>query len=210
IERGFEVNGISTDVVNVFRNLKAGNETVVLDSYSTMSMSIMNNYPVEVSLVPTNLENWDQRLKLSLPAHSERSEIILKLEDFEGIDRLPTLDIQTVVFSYLNMSGTPENFQFTAGNIAFGNQIVLSTDVLSNQLMGLKLYPNPVRNRLYLKVKDTGGLFKITNMNGQNMLTKTIDTMDLENGIPISLKNGLYIVVYEGRDGNHQQLLQVE
>lgn len=142
IERGIEVNGKSSDVVNVFRNLKAGEQTLTISEFTTLTLAIQNDHPIEIVLVEEGLVEWDDRLKYTLSTNSSKVNKTIKLTDFSGISLEEELNIKSIVFSYINSSQTRESFSFKVSNLAFGNELILGTAGEAGR--SLAIYPNPI------------------------------------------------------------------
>lgn len=195
VERGFEVQGMSSDVVNVFRNLRAGEQTQDISAFSTISLAIQNDHPVEIILVEEGLVEWNNRLRYTLSTNSSRKVKTIKLSDFEGTRLEDGLTIKSIVFSYINQSQERESFSFKVSNLTFGNEVVLGApeDVNSN----LAIYPNPISNfgnvsftssshgDYELSIYDLNGrqLRKSTGKTSTGLQTIKVPKYDIEPGI---------------------------
>lgn len=209
VERSFEITGTSNDVVNVFRNIKTGEKSLSLDTYSTISFDIKNDQPIEVTLVEKGLSNWGNRLKLQLPINTNKKTAVLKLTDFIGIQENEKLNVQTIVFSYINQSGVNESFEFSVDRIQFGNAIILSNEESVYDEIGFVLYPNPAAN--YVKIKSNyAGLVKIVDMTGHVLIEVKTSNSDDEIEIPLELNIGLYAVILISSERTFTKLMQVK
>jgi len=86
------------------------------------------------------------------------------------------------------------------------NELILETPTIQKEV--IKIYPNPVKNKLHLTIeKDM--IYQIYTVNGtqlmQGKLTKEYPILDLEN-----LTTGLYFIQLINDDGNHQQFKVVK
>lgn len=143
VERNFEIKGESSDVVNVFRNLMAGNKVLDISGYQSLSFEFSSNRPLEVVLVPADLEDWSARPKQMIAStRGEFQSISLRLADFFGGEEHQ--EIQSIVFSYINQSGSRESFNYSVKNLAFTNSSVLNSEVDESITDGMSIYPNPV------------------------------------------------------------------
>lgn len=198
VERGFSLEGSSSDVINVFRNLKAGNAALDISSYTTLSFEIQNSHPIEVSLVPESLTNWEDRLTSTIPAHEISEMVSLRIEDFVNRNDYEDLKIKTIVFSYQNQSGTLENIQINAQSTAFGDaQLTLATE---DELdLNTRVYPNPATDYInasfYLENLDKYTI-SLINLNGK--VVRKIEgqasgevTVELQRS---TLNNGIYLL----------------
>lgn len=209
VERGFELSGTSSDVVNVFRNLQAGEKSLPIGAFTTLSFDIKNNMPIELILVEKGLANWEDRLRLEIPAHINSDRVVINLAEFFDAQRSEELDIQTIVFSYINQSGSSEQFEINVHNVILGNEQILATEqfVLNTQF---SVFPNPATNLIHINVKSESGTLSLMDLNGRIVMEKSITTIDLQNGIQLSTYPGLYIITYADDKGNLTQLLNIE
>lgn len=157
VERGFQINGISSDVVNVFRNLKAGEKTLSIDDYTLLSFDMQNDHPVEISLIENNLTDWNNRLRYTIPVNREKTKNIIWFKDFEMKENQEDIKIRTIVFSYLNNSGEAEPFSFGAKNLAFGREALVTSLTERFEQPKLSVYPNPVRDQATIAFNSSSG-----------------------------------------------------
>jgi hypothetical protein len=209
VERGFEVSGTSSDVVNVFRNLKAGESSLSVTSFSTLSFDIQNNHPIELIVVVKGLLDWNDRLSIKIPIHTEIQNVIISLDDLnDGQNR--DLDIQTIVFSYINHSGVTEDVHFKVENAIFGNETILSDNRLVAHPTNFVVYPNPATTLLRINAASDKGILNIIDVNGRVIMNHTVTPAELDSGIPLNVLPGLYNVVYTDDKGSYTQLLLIE
>lgn len=209
IERNFTLSAQSSDVINIFRNVKAGEKTLNILAYSSISFDIQNNTPIEVVLVEKGLDAWEDRLKVTIPVHETISNVVLDMRKFdvEGVE-----EIQTIVFSYLNNSGEAEKVEFSVSNLTFGNQTVLGTQTELIEAINFSVYPNPTTDYIKVNSSDltTNGALTIVDLSGKVVLTKEIKATDLNTKIDLLLSTGMYQVVFKTSNSLSSQLLKVE
>ncbi len=209
VERGFEVNGNSTDVMNVFKNLRAGENSLTINEFSTISFDIKNNRPLELILVEKGLKNWEDRLRVQLPIHASLSNVIVNFSDFFDGSLPEQIEIQTIVFSYLNKSGKDEYFDFKAHNIILGNERVLSLGESKSKSPDLVIYPNPATTNIKIKGALENSKVSLINMFGTVVFEREITRIELEQGITIDVEPGLYVIQYNNTNGSSTSLLRV-
>ncbi|MFK7951229.1 MAG: T9SS type A sorting domain-containing protein, partial [Ekhidna sp.] len=209
IERDFTLSAKSSDVINVFRNVKAGEKTLNISSYSTIRFDIQNNTPIEIVLVEKGLDNWEDRLKVTIPVHEEMNTVALDLQKF-NIENVE--EIQTIVFSYLNQSGTEDHVKLSVSNLSFGNETILGAQNELSEAISFSVYPNPTIDYIKVNSSDltTNGALTIVDLSGKVVLTKEIKATDLNTRICISLPSGIYQIVLETNAGLASQLLKVK
>lgn len=209
VERGFEIRGTSSDVVNIFRNLQAGEKSMSIAPFSTLSFDIQNNHPIELIVVEKGLSDWNDRLRIEIPIHSEMDKVIIRLSDLYDDQNLVELDIQTIVFSYINQSGGSEYFDINVHNVTLGNEQILAAErfTLNAQFIA---YPNPATNLIHINVVSEKGVLNIIDLNGRTIMSRTVRSSDLQNGIPLSIIPGLYSIIYTDEKESYTQLLSIE
>lgn len=198
VERGFQVEGTSRDVVNVFRNIKAGEQTLNISEFSTLSLSVQNDHPIEIVLVEEGLVEWSSRLKYTLAANSSETTKTIKISDFSGNRLGAELNIKSIVFSYINQSQKSESFSFNVLNITFGNEVVLGAP--SEMSDTLAIYPNPVSDVGSVSfTADTNADYELTihDLNGRQIRKKIgktkigFQTVAVTKG---SIEPGIYLI----------------
>lgn len=201
VERDFSISGTSSDVVNVFRNLKAGERSLECSEFSTISFDIENDRPLEIVLVEKGLVEWDNRLKYIIPVHTEKSTVILRLEDFIGTRITENLELKSIVFSFISQVENKESFKFSASKIKFGNERILSVNSENQNLVnaGLTVYPNPVKDRLNVVFEsEINGNYQLSiqDLTGKIVVSEKRKAYIGEQkiGLDLTLKDGFYVV----------------
>lgn len=209
IERNFTLSAESRDVINVFRNIKAGEKALNINAYSTLSFEIQNNTPIEVVLVEKGLNDWEERLKVTIPIHKKASNVVLDLKKF-NLEIME--EVQTIVFSYLNTSGGKDQVEFSVSNLTFGNQTALGSQNDLSEAVSLSIYPNPTTDYIKVNSSDltTNGKLTIVDLSGKVVLTREVKATDLNTKIDLSLSTGMYQAIFETKKGLSNQLLKVK
>jgi len=208
IERGFELQASSSDVVNVFRNVRGGERTLDVSDFSSISFWLDANVPLEVVLVEKSLESWEDRIRTTVQTTSGYEKQILKLENFEGYDPNKSHDLQSIVFSYLNQSGADEEVMVTLNNMVFGNEkVILGAESLEDK-MDYTVFPNPASDLLYAHINsETHQSFRLLLLDLGGKVIEKLDgnlqvgTNELELKLRTS-QRGMHFLRLELEDGS--------
>ncbi|MFA0963381.1 DUF4114 domain-containing protein [Roseivirga sp. BDSF3-8] len=194
IERGFELRGRSTDVINVFRNLKAGHSVVNIEDYRSLRFDIRASHPVQVSLVSPDLKDWQSRFVKTVEASANRVTVVLDLASFQqadgGSDGLPKV-LQSMVFSHVHSEGQSEEVEMEVSGIAFSSEPAraggLEDGIWSDEP---GIYPNPAADRVTIQLpgERTGeGTITILDMGG-NVVKEFEYGRDMEDEVSLDLE----------------------
>ncbi len=216
VERGFEIEGESTDVLNVFRNLRAGNSFLDPQGYLSLQFDIRSNTPIEVSIIEKELVQWENRLRTTIPVHKDGFQtVLLDLNGFMRGDGTSGQigEVQSVVFSYLNQTGDTEKVSFAVKDVIFGRRNVvtaLETDLAKNT--GFLMYPNPARSNITLSLPESAQISRISivNLQGSMVLDKAFNgSVGNIVKMDLALKSGFYNVLVQSDQGVHTSSLVV-
>ncbi|MEM6358691.1 MAG: DUF4114 domain-containing protein [Bacteroidota bacterium] len=212
VERNFEVAGESNDVVNVFRNILAGNRTLDISAYTSLSFEMKSATDIEISLIEEGLVDWNDRLTAVVSVTEDYQEQIVPLINFrrngEGISEIGK--VRAIVFSYVNKSGNREAFSFGARNTTFGRkELVTAVEADDLQNVPFKLYPNPAMDQLKLVIEqERVDKLELYNTRGQKVLERL--NLLTQEGIRLDVGPGLYKVIVHAAGGRQQASLLVE
>ncbi|WP_459211902.1 DUF4114 domain-containing protein [Aquimarina rhabdastrellae] len=200
IERGIEVIGEVKGTFNVFRNILAGDLTLDASEYEAITFDIKNTRPVEVILVTENLEDWNNRLRYTLPAYEETERRTILFEEFLNANNVAEeiQNIRSVVFSIQGDYSTFNSFELEVNNVTFDVQETLSvteeTVIVKEQVYN---YPNPFRGKTTIKLPNSSRYVTLTvvDMLGRRIYHKELKTK--EDGQQVTFINdnlarGLY------------------
>ena len=200
IERGIEVIGEVKGTFNVFRNILAGDLTLDASEYEAITFDIKNTRPVEVILVTENLEDWNNRLRYTLPAYEETERRTILFEEFLNANNVAEeiQNIRSVVFSIQGDYSTFNSFELEVNNVTFDVQETLSvteeTVIVKEQVYN---YPNPFNGKTTIKLPNTSRyvILTIVDMLGRRIYHKELKTK--EDGQQVTFINdnlarGLY------------------
>lgn len=215
VERDFELEGTSADVINVFRNLKAGHNYLDLSEYSSLQLGIENNVPLEISIVEKDLASWENRLRMTLAVHdNELQDVVLDLERFTRGDGSTGQigEVQSLVFSYLNQSGYRENVNVSVKNVTFGRQnVVTALEPGLAAANTLSMYPNPAAGHVMvnLPMEDTSHSLTLVNLQGGVVLNQVINKKGGVIKVDLTVKRGYYNLMIRGEKGVYSSALVV-
>jgi len=153
IERHISGTGEIKGTCNIFRNILPGELIFDTDNYEDIHFYILNNNPIEVILVPENLENWNNRLRYTIPENSEETLYSLAFSKFRNAEGIhEEIDgLKSVVFSLKGNYTTYEQFNISIQKLAFGLKPVIGAEKeISNSFN----YPNPFSNITTLVVPE--------------------------------------------------------
>ena len=214
VERNFSVTGESEDVINVFRNLKAGNKALDVSEYVTLGFDLQSDVAIEISLIEDNLKDWDNRLTYQLPSTgSSRQRRAIALSDFtrQGESNQQISPIQSIVFAYIHKSGARREVNYSASHIFFGSESVVTSNIpIMDNLPSVKVYPNPNAGMLNVKVEGEQRLHKIEvyNLAGKQVYHK--ESYGQEEQLQLDLAPGLYNVFIHSNRMVHQSKIVIK
>ncbi len=202
IERNATVTGSVYGTVNLFRNILPGELTFDTSGYSSIRFTIKNTLPVEVVLVTQGLSNWNNRLRISLPAHETETEITIPLTDFVNTfgEAYNQENVKDIVFSTSGNYNSYQPFSISVSNVTFGNASTLA--ITPNEPLSfnpLYNYPNPCHNSttLVLPTQSNFVFIRIIDQMGRvvDYGKKEVDQLNYEVSINTeSLTNGIYFL----------------
>ncbi len=208
IERSPLVKGEIKQTLNLFRHLQAGDQTLNISEYSTVSFKVSNSLPMEVILITDQEISWEDRLRVYLPAHSSTENINLALSDFlnsEG-ESVHMEQLQSIVFSIQGDYNTFQPFEVAISDLYFGNETLSVNYAEEEHLENLVNYPNPfqIRTTILLPERAPVVQLKVIDMLGRIVDRKEITT-DGKKEItyrPNNLSPGIYSYMINSNDKN--------
>jgi hypothetical protein len=121
IERISSVTGEVKGVVNLFRNIIAGNLAFDATRYGVLELNILNNLPIEVILVTEDLKDWNNRLRLKIDPNETEKQLELAFKNFKnGSGNSEKINkIVGVVFSVVGDFNQFKSFSLATSKLAF-------------------------------------------------------------------------------------------
>ncbi len=201
IERNVAVTGEVYGTVNLFRNILPGELTFDASNYSSISLKLKNSLPVELVLVTEGLSNWNDRLRILLPAHENETEITIPLSEF--VDATGASynqeNIKDFVFSTSGNYSSYQPFTLSVSNLILGNATNLSltpTEPLS--FKPLYIYPNPCHDSttLVLPTKSSSVFIRIIDQMGRVVAFGKEEVNQLNYEVSINTENLTYGIYF--------------
>lgn len=200
IERQPTVSGMVTGNVNLFRHLLPGDQTLNVSDFEAIEFSMTSDHPVEVILMPEQLEDWNNRLRYTIPASSETEFYNISFTDFVDANGQSgdIQNIKTIVFSVLGDYVASVPFNLAISEVAFGETQSLGINEFENNETTLSAYPNPMTSQTTLEFtvsKSKTVQLVIYNQLGKQVYNASHDTLSGKNSITIqrgNLSKGLY------------------
>ncbi|KUJ59443.1 hypothetical protein AR687_23170 [Flavobacteriaceae bacterium CRH] len=203
IERNTTVKGETYGTMNIFRNILPGELAFDASSYSTVGFYIHNTLDVEVVLLTENTTDWQNRLRLKIPANSSPTNVNIHFDDFVNTlgQKYNNEKIKGLVFSVQGNYQSFQPFEISVSNVVFKTVNTLNAPSFENVLVKkMYNYPNPctaVTTLVLPKVTESANV-KIVDMNGRIIKDKTYDSISYNNEIEVALDNinlGIYFFI---------------
>ncbi|WP_237275408.1 DUF4114 domain-containing protein [Tenacibaculum ovolyticum] len=200
IEREPTVSGEVKGTINLFRHVLGGDQTLDVSDYESIQFKIQNTKQVEVILVQDGITDWDNRLRITIPANDNEKLYTISFNDFLDKNGSPgeITDIKTIVFSLQGDYATYVPFTIAVNDVAFGlkaNQF--DEDLVEkNKILAI---PNPINSsgNIYFTADQNEEVkLNIYNYLGQLVYKTNYSTEIGSNLIPVSRENltsGMYI-----------------
>lgn len=199
IERNVTVSGEVYGTANIFRNILPGELTFDATNYAAVSFSIQNSLPVEVILVTENTTDWNNRLRIQLPANATNADVTIAFSDFTNAlgQTFANEKIKGFVFSTIGNYTSFQPFNIAVSNLKLGNNTALSNQNFEN-LVSNKMYnyPNPCQNNTTIvlpKITESAEV-KIVDVFGKVIQNKKYSVNSNSINIDVNeLSKGIYI-----------------
>jgi hypothetical protein len=193
IERNPTVKGQVKGIVNLFRNAKAGNKPQDISRFTHLTFHIQCSHPVEVILVDTSLQAWEDRARFSITNTPQTRTFSIPLKSFKnGTGKEAVLKaLKTLVFSVKGNDRQFSNFTLSVSNVQFNN----AKEVVSKPAAEAIAFPNPFSRftTLSFPVQTQAGYLVITDLSGRQVTNKQIQTYNGEYSFDaMGLKKGMY------------------
>ena len=203
IERNAKVEGTVYGTMNLFRNILPGELALDAINFSTVGFQIQNTLNVEVILVTENMTDWNDRLRIQIPANASAQEISIALSDFKNSNgqTYNGEKIKGFVFSTIGNYVSFQPFAIEISNLKLSNSKTLNT--VNNEIAVVNKmynYPNPCTAATTLvlpKTTETANV-KIIDLNGRIISDKNYNASASNKEIAIGLENtnkGIYLLM---------------
>ncbi len=214
IERNAKVAGTVLGTMNLFRNILPGELALDATNFSTVGFNIQNSLNVEVVLITETMGDWNDRLRVQLPANATAQEISMALTDFKNSNGQSYAGekIKGFVFSTIGNYVSFQPFAIEISNLKLTNAKTLSIVKNTPATTSSKMYnyPNPctAATTVFLpKTTDTANV-KIVDLTGRTVADKTYNDIAASNEIAVGLENinrGIYILMVTTKENESFQ-----
>ena len=227
VERSVELEGEVSGTVNIFRSILGGDLTLDVSEYEGLSFEIKNNLPVEVIVVPHDLEDWTNRPKFTIEPSEEGMEYEFLFSDFakENGEVFTPEKVRSVVFSIQGDYMTYAPMEITVDNLKFVKDFSPEEELEEEEVVEevpeveeeqavdfeetlaevyddqLKLYPNPTSNMAVIKIGSAYIDYieiQVVDLLGKTVINETMSNQDGSNEFVLDVsKLGVGIYKYQ-------------
>jgi len=200
IERQPTVSGTVTGNVNLFRHVLPGDQTLDVTDFEAIQFYMTSDNPIEVILMPEQLEDWNNRLRYTIPANTANTFYNIAFSDFVDANGQSgnITDVKTIVFSVLGDYANAVPFNLGVSEVAFGAQQSLSINNFETEDHILQAFPNPMQSNTTINLtvaqNETVKLVVYDQL-GKQVYSKTYNVVAGRNSITFNRGNlsaGLY------------------
>ncbi len=196
LERSIALKGLVHGTCNVFRNLLPGDLTMNPEEYSGVDFNMSSTTDIEVSIVPDNIEDWNNRLTYLVPStQGAVKHIQIPFEVFANLDgQYRGMDnLKTVVFSVRGDYSGSLDVNLKVSELSLGYKTKEEVAAI-----GVMSHPNPFDTETTIVLPETTEYvqLKVYDMLGSIVFDKQLETMDDGRSVSFkagSLSNGMYI-----------------
>jgi len=179
VERDISVTGQIKGTINMFRHLLPGDQVLDVSEYNAIQFQMSNTQSVEVILMTDVIQDWNDRLRITIAPSEDEMLHTISFEDFVDTNG-NTIDlktIRTVVFSVNGNYSSYVPFSINLKNIILKDGSTAA--VHSNELVKGKVlnYPNPFHNATTIELQNDTRTIKIQ---VYDMMGRLVDQKELQ------------------------------
>ena len=208
LERRPMVEAQVKGTLNLFRHVLPGNQTLDVTGFDAVQFDIKNSQAVELILMPNDLLDWNERLRIIIPANEEATHYVIPFSNFvnDKGDKKVIMDIKTLVYSIQGDFKQFVDVHLSLSNVAFGLETEMILPPEENSLTMLN-FPNPFVNTTSIKMPNVTEFIdiKVINVIGVVVDTQRIVTKGNKKIVAYKsphLTSGLYF--YKVKDDAHR------
>ncbi|PRP66222.1 DUF4114 domain-containing protein [Nonlabens agnitus] len=208
VERNPRIAGRIKQTLNLFRHLKAGDQTIDVSEFDQIKFDLKSNLPVEVILITDQDIAWENRLRFYIPAQEERTSQAISLADCKDAsgNRIAIENLRSVVFSIHGDYSSFQEFELEVSNVSFGKSTLSTATAFQDRTPALTNYPNPVLDRTSMALtRATSSVqLQVYDMMGRMISTQTLSTTQNDKVIEYNasqLRAGIYTYIVSYPDG---------
>jgi len=173
IPRNISVDYKSDDYLTVYKNLRPSGSSIDLSAYNGMKLSIEGEGFLEVKLIKSNIENWDEQFYYTIELENGVNEVEIPFAYFRNKldDKLTVEDMKMITFTQKNLDGSSNNLSLS--NLKFTE--LYDFDISFDHESNYGVYPNPtggITKITFESDTDTEGTLNIYNNQGVKILTQ--------------------------------------
>ena len=201
IERQPTVTGMVTGNVNLFRHVLPGEQTLDVSDYNSIQFNMVSDNPIEVILMPEQMDDWNNRLRFTIPANALDTFYSIPFEDFVDANGQggTITDVKTVVFSVIGDYSTSVPFNLGVSHVAFSTDSRLNIEDFNKEENTLNAYPNPMTTSTtidFVLPHSENVMFVVYDQTGKQVYYNSYNANGGRNSINFNranLSTGLYI-----------------
>ncbi|WP_420571111.1 DUF4114 domain-containing protein [Kordia sp.] len=216
IERQAIVSGQAQGTVNLFRHVLPGDQTLDVSEYDAFQFNITNSQPVEIILVQEDLDDWNNRYRISISQNNTETMYRIPFNEFEDGNGNPAdiTNVKTIIFSTQGdyQSYIPFNLQVHSARFGMENTLDIEEfeiEVAHNKLMAI---PNPMITQTQLQFtakQSEDAQLSVYDQVGKVVYTTKVKSKIGQNTVPLNRNNlrpGLYFCKIESRSQTYKTL----
>ncbi|WP_407323838.1 DUF4114 domain-containing protein [Tenacibaculum maritimum] len=182
VERGVSLSGNTKGTFNLFRYLLPGDLSLNTKDFDGIQLLMKNDHPVMISLVPSNINDWEDRWVYTALENTEETLVSIKFNQFHnqhGMNPGSIDDIRMVMFSADGTEEHPITFNLTVNNLALHNSAALSVDTFEVTTKEAFNYPNPFTESTTFSIPKASESvhLEVYDILGRTVYHKTLKTL---------------------------------
>lgn len=201
IERNIELSATTKEYISVYKAFTARFKPVNLTNFSNLHFKAEGNGLVEIRLIKSNIQTWEEQYKTSVYLNSQRHEYIIPLNNFSSIKNTEPIfdDVTTIIFTMYSDNGSEKAIKLTLKELKLSNT-TLSVDTVNNNETKILIVPNPMSNNTKINFKSSfeqEGTLLIYNQLGQKIKQHSLSIKTGNNTLVIERENmasGIYFI----------------
>ncbi|MFV8282744.1 DUF4114 domain-containing protein [Christiangramia marina] len=219
IERNVVVNGSILGTANIFRSIMPGDQVFDPSQFEALNFEIQNSLEIEMILVTSDLQDWNERYRLKLDPKEEITAQSIALTDFSNsTGNYKGEELKAIVFSVQGNYRSFQEFNLNIQNLVFSASVTVNepeplpepvTDIAEvDSLVQKKAYnyPNPFKTEtsIVLPMEAATAEVYIYDLTGKIIYSKIHDDVRTNNELPVRLRAvnpGIYkgVLILNGR-----------
>ncbi|WP_010135274.1 DUF4114 domain-containing protein [Ochrovirga pacifica] len=207
VERNLLATGSIKNTFNAFRQVLPGDQALDIQNYNAIQFKNKSTHPVELVLMQSGLEDWEDRYSYVLEASNKEVLKTIAISDFTDKygNKATIKDVKRIVFSINGNGNSFENFELAIQNVTFTNVSMMPNDdeVIQEETtdIGSEVYPNPFTDQTRIKVTNgmVNPIIRVYNILGKLVETQQVSVNQSNQTITYKTKlsNGIYVYTIE-------------